>query len=170
MPPLTEAAVANRAISFGLCPTPEYALAYPAICPLILLDEILSNVGRFGVRGRRWIIAHLRFLPDVALNGAISFGRAVEANIGVALAAPPVLPYVNPMPRSLIFDSEHADYLVQLLNESLSNDELAARMSRQFKVRITAAHIQRLLSRMRSRTDPIYRAAPYRKAGSRFSG
>jgi hypothetical protein len=74
------------------------------------------------------------------------------------------------MPQSLIFDSEHADYLVQLLSESLSNDELAIRMSRQFKVRITAAHIQRLLSRMRSQADPIYRAAPYRKAGSRFSG
>jgi hypothetical protein len=74
------------------------------------------------------------------------------------------------MPQSFMFDSEHADYLIQLLSESLSNDELAVRMSRQFKVRITTAHIQRLLSRMRSRTDPIYRAAPYRKAGSRFSG
>jgi hypothetical protein len=74
------------------------------------------------------------------------------------------------MPQSFMFDSEHADYLIQLLSESFSNDELAVRMSRQFKVRITTAHIQRLLSRMRSRTDPIYRAAPYRKAGSRFSG
>jgi hypothetical protein len=74
------------------------------------------------------------------------------------------------MSQSPMFDAEHADYLIQLLGESLSNDELAVRMSRQFKVRITAAHIQRLLSRMRSRTDPIYRAAPYRKAGSRFSG
>jgi hypothetical protein len=74
------------------------------------------------------------------------------------------------MSQSFVFDSEHADYLIQLLSESLSNDELATRMSRQFKVRITAAHVQRLLSRMRNRTDPIYRAAPYRKAGSRFSG
>ena len=74
------------------------------------------------------------------------------------------------MSQSSIFDPEHADYLIQLMNESLSNDELATRMSRQFKIRITAAQIQRLLSRMRSRTDPIYRAAPYRKAGSRFNG
>jgi hypothetical protein len=88
----------------------------------------------------------------------------------MALAPPPVSPYVNAMTQSSIFDSEHADYLIQLLSESLSNDELATRMSRQFKVRITAAQIQRLLSRMRSQTDPMYRAAPYRKAGSRFNG
>ena len=74
------------------------------------------------------------------------------------------------MPRSSIFGSEHADYLIQLLGEGLSNDALAARMSRQFKIRITAAQIQRLLHRMRSPTDPIYRAVPYRKAGSRFNG
>jgi hypothetical protein len=94
----------------------------------------------------------------------------VHTNSGPALAPPSVSPYVTAMSQSVIFDSEHADYLVELLSESLSNDELATRMSKHFKVRITAAHIQRLLSRMRSRTDPIYRAAPYRKAGSRFSG
>ncbi len=31
--PLTEAAVAHGAMSLGLCPTPEYALVYLAICP-----------------------------------------------------------------------------------------------------------------------------------------
>jgi hypothetical protein len=51
--PLTEAAVAHGAMSLGLCPTPEYALVYLAICPRILLDKILTNVGRFRVRGWR---------------------------------------------------------------------------------------------------------------------
>lgn len=74
------------------------------------------------------------------------------------------------MPQSSMFDSAHADYLLQLLGESLSNDQLAMRMSRQFKVRITAGQIQRLLTRMRRPTDPMYRAVPYRKAGSRFTG
>jgi hypothetical protein len=96
--------------------------------------------------------------------------RRNQAHIGSALAPVAVPPYVNAMSQTLIFDSGHADYLIQLLSESLSNDELAARMSRQFKVRITAAQIQRLLSRMRRPTDPIYRAVPYRKAGSRFNG
>jgi hypothetical protein len=74
------------------------------------------------------------------------------------------------MSQSPMFDAGHADYLIQLMRESLSNEELAARMSRQFGFRITAAHVQRLLTRMRSRTDPLYRAVPYRKAGSRFNG
>ena len=98
MPPLTEAAVANRAISLGLCPTPEYALAYPAICPLILLNEILSNIGRFGVGGRGRIIAHLRFLPDVALNGAMSFGHGKRRIIDAVQSARPL---VAPSKRKL---------------------------------------------------------------------
>jgi hypothetical protein len=78
--------------------------------------------------------------------------------------------YMNAMAPTLIFDSRHADYLVQLLNEKLSNDQLAAHMSKQFKVRITAGQVGRLLTRMRRPTDAIYRAVPYRKAGSRFGG
>jgi hypothetical protein len=69
----------------------------------------------------------------------------------------------------LIFDANHADFLVQLLSENLSYDELAARLSKQFKVRITPSQVGTLLTRMRRPTDPIYRAVPYRRAGSRFS-
>jgi hypothetical protein len=71
---------------------------------------------------------------------------------------------------TLIFDARHADYLVRLLSESPSNDELAAHLSKQFRVRITARQVGTLLTRMRRPTDPIYRAIPYRRAGSRFSG
>jgi hypothetical protein len=70
----------------------------------------------------------------------------------------------------MIFDAHHADYLAQLFSENLSNDELAARLSKQFRVRITAGQVGTLLTRMRRPTDAIYRAVPYRRAGSRFSG
>jgi hypothetical protein len=68
MPALAEATVTNGAIALGLCPAPEYFFAYPTICPLILLDEILIDLGCFGIRGRRGIIAHFRLLPKVASN------------------------------------------------------------------------------------------------------
>jgi hypothetical protein len=45
MPSLTETAVAHGTKALGLCSTPEYAFAYPAICPLILLDKILRDLG-----------------------------------------------------------------------------------------------------------------------------
>ena len=70
----------------------------------------------------------------------------------------------------MIFEAHHADYLVRLLGEILSNDELATRMSKQFRVRITAGQVGALLTRMRRPTDAIYRAVPYRRAGSRFGG
>ena len=38
----------------------------------------------------------------------------------------------------MIFEAHHADYLVRLFSENLSYDELATRMSKQFRVRITA--------------------------------
>jgi hypothetical protein len=78
--------------------------------------------------------------------------------------------YMSAMPSTSIFTADHADYLVQLLGDDLSNDQLAARMSKHFKVRITARQVGSLLTRMRRPADPIYRAVPYRKAGSRFSG
>ncbi len=74
------------------------------------------------------------------------------------------------MAKASTFNSDHADYLAQLLSESLTNDQLATRMSKHFKVRITAGQISGLLTRMRKPADPIYRAVPYRKAGSRFGG
>jgi hypothetical protein len=70
----------------------------------------------------------------------------------------------------LIFDAHHADYLARLVSENLSNDKLAARLSKQFRVRITAGQVGTLLTRMRRPKDAIYRAVPYRRAGSRFSG
>ena len=70
----------------------------------------------------------------------------------------------------MIFEAHHADYLARLFSENLSNDELATRMSKQFRVRITAGQVGTLLTRMRRPTDAIYRAVPYRRAGSRFSG
>jgi hypothetical protein len=70
----------------------------------------------------------------------------------------------------MIFNAHHADYLVRFFSENLSNDELAIRMSKQFRVRITAGQVSTLLTRMRRPTDAIYRAVPYRRAGSRFSG
>jgi hypothetical protein len=71
---------------------------------------------------------------------------------------------------TLIFDARHADYLLRLCSENLSNDELAARLSKQFRVRITAGQVGALLTRMRRPGDAIYRAVPYRRAGSRSSG
>jgi len=82
----------------------------------------------------------------------------------------PRVAYIQAMARASIFNSDHADYLAQLLSESLTNEQLATRMSKQFKVRITAGQISGLLTRMRKPADPIYRAVPYRKAGSRFGG
>jgi hypothetical protein len=37
----------------------------------------------------------------------------------------------------MVFNDHHADYLVWLFSENLSNDELATRLSKQFGVRIT---------------------------------
>jgi hypothetical protein len=70
----------------------------------------------------------------------------------------------------MVFNDHHADYLVWLFSENLSNDELATRLSKQFGVRITGGQVGTLLTRMRRPTDAIYRAFPYRRAGSRFSG
>ena len=61
------------------------------------------------------------------------------------------------MAPRLIFDAHHADYLVRLLSENLSNDEMATRLSKQFRVRITAGQVGTLLARMRRPTDAIYR-------------
>ena len=74
------------------------------------------------------------------------------------------------MAPRLIFDAHHADYLARFLSENLSNDEMATRLSKRFKYRITAGQAGTLVARMRRPTDAIYRAFPYRRAGSRFSG
>jgi hypothetical protein len=91
----------------------------------------------------------------------------IQAKVGFIA---PVIHFTLQGLATLIFDARHADYLVRLLSESPSNDELAAHLSKQFRVRITARQVGTLLTRMRRPTDPIYRAIPYRRAGSRFSG
>ena len=73
------------------------------------------------------------------------------------------------MPRQSVWDTQHIDYLQELLTENLSNDQMAMRMSKKFKFRITAAHVSALLQRMRSPSDLFYRNIPYRKAGARQS-
>ena len=69
-----------------------------------------------------------------------------------------------------IWNVEHADYLLSLVQQNLSSQEMSVRMSRQFKMRVTPAQVNSLLARMRRPSDPLYRAVPYRNRGSRFSG
>jgi hypothetical protein len=45
MPSLAEATVADGTETHGLCPAPEYAFAYPAVCPFILFDKVLTDIG-----------------------------------------------------------------------------------------------------------------------------
>jgi hypothetical protein len=45
MPSLAETTVAENTETLGLCPAPEYAFAYPAICPFILFDKVLTDIG-----------------------------------------------------------------------------------------------------------------------------
>ena len=59
MPSLAEATFADGTIAFGLRPAPEYAFAYPAVCPFILIDEVLRDCRRVGVRCWRQIVTHL---------------------------------------------------------------------------------------------------------------
>jgi hypothetical protein len=75
------------------------------------------------------------------------------------------------MPRTRAFDSEHIDFLEQLVRANdLSRAELATRMSRHFKRRITAAQVGLLMQRMRTPSDPHFRNLPYRRAGARYTG
>ena len=74
------------------------------------------------------------------------------------------------MPRTSIWNSQHADFLEELCKENLTNDALAAKMSEQFGFRITARTLGDLLKRMRTPSDRLYRNTPYRKAGARHSG
>jgi hypothetical protein len=76
------------------------------------------------------------------------------------------------MPSPRAFGLEHVDYLEQLtrLDSDLTVAELAVRMSRQFKRRITPAQVNTLMQRMRTPSDPFFRDLPYRRAGARYTG
>lgn len=74
------------------------------------------------------------------------------------------------MPRASIGDTQHADFLEELIKENLTNDAMAARMSKQFGIRVMAGNVNGLLKRMRTPSDPLYRNTPYRKPGARHSG
>ena len=43
------------------------------------------------------------------------------------------------MPRPSIWNNEHADYLLILVKDDLTANEMSIRMSKQFRTRITAA-------------------------------
>ena len=45
VPSLAEATMAHCAVALGLGATPEHAFAQPAVRPLVLLNEILTNIG-----------------------------------------------------------------------------------------------------------------------------
>ena len=75
------------------------------------------------------------------------------------------------MPKATIWTEEHVNFLETLARPGdLTGRELAARMSRQFRVRITAPQVNSLLQRMRTPSDPFYRDVPYRRRGARFLG
>lgn len=74
------------------------------------------------------------------------------------------------MPRTSIWDTQHADFLEELIKENLTNDAMAVRISKQYKFRVTAANVNGLLKRMRTPSDPLYRKTPYRKPGARHNG
>jgi hypothetical protein len=75
------------------------------------------------------------------------------------------------MPRARAFDTSHIDHLQQLVSANdLSSADLATQMSRHFKQRITASHVNAMLQRMRTPSDPFFRNLPYRRSGARYRG
>ena len=71
------------------------------------------------------------------------------------------------MSRTSIWDTQHIDHLEELLRDDLSNDQMAIKMSKHFRFRITASNVNNLLHGMRQPFDPFYRNIPYRKRGIR---
>jgi hypothetical protein len=67
------------------------------------------------------------------------------------------------MPQT-IWTTEHVDFLARLDHQRLSNQELAVLMSKHYRMRVTASHVSRLLSKMRLRGHPFFRDIPYRVA------
>lgn len=68
-----------------------------------------------------------------------------------------------------VWTIDHIDFLEALVRgvEELSSQQLATQMSRQFHFRITPAHVNVLLQRMRDPTDSFFRNIPYRRRGAR---
>lgn len=71
-----------------------------------------------------------------------------------------------------IWSIEHVDFLEELMrqNADLTAGAMAVQMSRHFKQRVTSAHVNALLQRMRKPSDVFYRNLPYRRRGARFAG
>ena len=75
------------------------------------------------------------------------------------------------MPRQRMWTMEHIDFLEEWArSEELTGEELATKMSKQFRHRVTKAQINVLLQRMRTPSDPFFRNVPYRRKGARFIG
>lgn len=73
------------------------------------------------------------------------------------------------MARATPWTKDHVDFLEGLardINEP-NRREMAMRMSKQFRFRVTEAHVGMLLQRMRTRSDPFFRNLPYRRRAAR---
>jgi hypothetical protein len=65
------------------------------------------------------------------------------------------------MPKT-IWMIEHVDFLAALDHQRLTNQELSVMMSKQFKMRVTADQVNRLLGKMRLRNHEFFRDIAYR--------
>ena len=68
-----------------------------------------------------------------------------------------------------VWTGEHADFLDQLDKQGLTRSEMSVAMSKQFKFRITLDHVGRLLSKMRTPGNELFRNTPYRVSAKRTS-
>jgi hypothetical protein len=65
---------------------------------------------------------------------------------------------------------DHVTFLEGLVRQgNLTSRDMATQMSRHFHVRVTPAHVNTLMHRMRTPSDPFYRGIPYRRRGARFA-
>ena len=70
------------------------------------------------------------------------------------------------MPQA-IWTTEHVDYLATLDHQNLTNQQMSVLMSKQFKMRVTADHVNRLLGKMRLHGHEFFRDIPYRVGNTR---
>jgi hypothetical protein len=70
------------------------------------------------------------------------------------------------MPQA-IWNNEHVDFLASLDHQNLTDQEISVLMSKQFKMRVTASHVSRLLGKMRLHNHEFFRDIPYRATGRR---
>ena len=71
---------------------------------------------------------------------------------------------------SSMWGAEHVDFIERLVRENGStSQEIATRMSRHFGCRITASHVNALMTRMRRPRDSLFRNLPYLRGGARYT-